>query len=102
MRSLKEIIDEAGERNDRETILAGFIGYINDEPQFIYAILERTAVYFKLGEETDRHLSLLSQVMVWPQDIKWIPRTRRDATQRQSVRRGHTKGRQVRWHKEVA
>lgn len=93
MISLREIIDAAGEKNDSEKILAGFICHVDDKPLFLFSILDLTGIVYPVDDMTDRDVVNLKRIMVWPQDIHWIPRMIQDSSMRKSIRRSTKKRR---------
>lgn len=74
MKSLFQIIVEKGDAYQLEEIDAEhLVGFFQDEPVVIKAVLENTAVVHPLNDDSPpkRRLARLESAFVWPRDIRW-------------------------------
>src|SRR5882672_6720021 len=100
MKNLRQLMYEAnGEQNlDTHEVMPGFIGYIEEQPFYIHAILDRVAVIspVDLAETLEgRSVVNLGGLMVWPQDVRWAKRPKAKLIEQASQRRGYEKMRLV-------
>lgn len=85
MKSLREVIDEAGEKYDTKTIMLDFTAYVEDRPVIVSAILDLTAVVHP-SDVLYKSVVNLNKVMV--KSVEWVDRAKLDTQTRQARRRG--------------
>jgi hypothetical protein len=93
MKSLREIIDEAGETYDVKTIVPGFRALADGRIVTVQSILDLTAIVYpihlKYPTPDDRSVVSLTKVLLeMPEKLTWVERGTTDARIRVSRRRG--------------
>ena len=86
MKSLRQHIDEAGERYDSEIIMPEFLAWVGDRVVFVQAILELTAIVHPQNDVTDKSVVNLNKVLV--DKVVWVNRAIQDRLNRKARRRG--------------
>lgn len=75
MKTLRQIIDEAGDKARVNVIKPDFKAYINTNEVVVQAILERTAVVYPINYVHQKFLANLAAVIVDEKDIEWYSKT---------------------------
>ena len=79
MKTLQEYIDQVDPLTKlMKEIQPGMVGYVNNHPLKITAILERTAVVHPLDAERNKILVRLTAIKVPEEDIVWKDKSKDD------------------------
>ena len=87
MKSLRQHIDEAGERYDEQVIMPEFFAWFGDEVVQVQAILDRTAVIIHNERVEDKSVVNLNKILI--DEVMWVDRAPQDTLNRKARRRGH-------------
>lgn len=88
MKSIKQIIEEAGDRNFLEQLQPEFVASYRGTPVVVKAILNNTAVVYPPRKVDQTAVARLDELMVRPHFVKWIPRSKEEIRIRSGYRRG--------------
>jgi hypothetical protein len=88
MKSIKQIIAEAGDKHSTEQLMPEFLASYRGNLVVVKAILNLTAVVYPPQQVHETAVARLDEVMVRPHLVKWVPRSKEDIRIRLAYKRG--------------